>query len=103
MNNGLDIKVREAFGTLAMHKQRLPSSGLPKLGVPAYVAEWILEEIVPGDGTLTGAELTSLGQFTASMLPRKNEENIYRNKLLTREAVSILAHMSVEVIITRQK
>src|SRR5437764_14276368 len=101
MSNELDIRVRDTFGALAMNKQRLPSSGLPKLGVPAYVAEWILEELVPGEGILTDAELTMLGEFTSRLIPRKNEENVYRNRLLTRETVSILAHMSVEVVITR--
>ena len=98
----LDDKVRMHFGKLAMNKQRLPSSGLNKLGVPAYVAEWILEELVPGEGILTDQELSMLGQFTARMIPRKNEENVYRNRLLTRETVSILAHMSVEVMFNRQ-
>jgi ATP-dependent Lon protease len=103
MNSDLDIRVRDTFGALAMNKQRLPSSGLPKLGVPAYVAEWILEELVPGEGILTDAELAMLGEFTARLIPRKNEENVYRNRLLTRETVSILAHMSVVVVITRHK
>lgn len=99
----LNKKVRETFGTLAMNKQRLPSSGLPKLGVPAYVAEWILEEIVPGEGVLSAQELENLNSFTAQMIPRKNEENVYKNRLLTRETVSILAHMSVEVVINRNR
>ena len=101
MNIELNKKVRESFGNLAMNKQRLPSSGLSKLGVPAYVGEWILEEIVPGDGILSTQELINLGSFTAQMIPRKNEENVYKNRLLTRETVSILAHISVEVIINR--
>lgn len=103
MTTQLDKKTREMFGNLAMNKQRLPSSGLSKLGVPAYVGEWILEEIVPGDGVLSPQELENVGSFTAQMIPRKNEENVYRNRLLTRETVSILAHMSVEVIINRNK
>lgn len=101
MNAELNKKARQVFGNLAMNKQRLPSSGLSKLGVPSYVAEWILEEIVPGDGVLSPQELETLGSFTAQMIPRKNEENVYRNRLLTRETVSILAHMSVEVVISR--
>jgi ATP-dependent Lon protease len=103
MNTELNKKVRDTFGNLAMNKQRLPSSGLSKLGVPAYVGEWILEEIVPGDGVLSPKELENLNSFTAQMIPRKNEENVYKNRLLTRETVSILAHMSVEVVINRNK
>ena len=101
MSIELNKKVREIFGNLAMNKQRLPSSGLSKLGVPAYVGEWVLEEIVPGEGVLSPQELENLNSFTAQMIPRKNEENVYKNRLLTRETVSILAHLNVEVIISR--
>lgn len=101
MNIGLNKKVRESFGNLAMNKQRLPSSGLAKLGVPAYVAEWVLEEIVPGEGILTPQELENLSSFTSQMIPRKNEENVYKFRLQSRETVSILAHVTVEIIINR--
>lgn len=103
MSVELNKKTREVFGNLAMNKQRLPSSGLSKLGVPAYVGEWILEEIVPGEGVLSEKELENLNSFTAQMIPRKNEENVYKNRLLTRETVSILAHLNVEVVISRNK
>ncbi len=98
-----DQKVREVFGPLAMDKRRLPSSGLTKLGVPSYVGEWILEEIVPGTGSLSEEELGTLGQFTEQMLPRRNEQNVYRNRLLTGDVLPLLAYMSVEVDITRSK
>lgn len=103
MNTELNKKIRDVFGTLAMNKQRFSSSGLRELQIPIYVGEWILEEIVPGDGILSPKELENLNSFTAQMIPRKNEENVYRNRLLTRETVSILAHISVEVIINRSK
>jgi ATP-dependent Lon protease len=103
MSTELNKKIRDSFGKLAINKQRLPSSGLPKLGIPAYVAEWILEEIVPGEGVLAPKELETLSSFASQMIPRKNEENVYRNRLLTREAVSILAHLSVDVVINRNR
>src|ERR1044072_9657200 len=103
MSRAIDEKVREVFGPLAMDKRRLPSSGLPKLGVPAYVGEWILEEIVPGSGPLTEEELSALGQFTQQMVPRRNEQNVYRNRLLSGDIVPLLAYMTVEVDITRSK
>lgn len=103
MTTQLDHKTHEVFGPLAIDKRRLPSSSLTKLGVPAYVAEWILEEIVPGDGTLTEGELATLEKFTSQMLPRRNEQNVYRNRLLSSDTVSLLAYMNVEVDITRTK
>ncbi len=86
-----------------MDKRRLPSSGLNKLGVPTYVAEWILEEIVPGDAALTPDELDTLAKFTGQMLPRRNEENVYRNRLLTGDPVSLLAYVNVEVSLSRAR
>lgn len=103
MNAELDQKIRDVFGPLAIDKQRLPSSGLTKLGVPAYIAEWVLEEIVPGKGILTEEELDTLAKFTDQMLPRRNEQNVYRNRLLSGETVSLLANMNVEVDITRAR
>lgn len=103
MTTSIDQKVRDVFGPLAIDKRRLPSSGLTKLGVPAYVAEWVLEEIVPGEGPLIEDELDTLAKFTDQMLPRRNEQNVYRNRLLGGEIVSLLAYMNVEVDITRTR
>jgi ATP-dependent Lon protease len=103
MNTTLDQKVREVFGALAMDKHRADSSGLTKHGVPAYVSEWILEDIVPGTGALTEGELQTLEQFMREILPRRNEQNVFRNRLLTGGAVPVLAHMSVEVRLSRSQ
>jgi ATP-dependent Lon protease len=103
MTPEFDKRVREVFGPLAVDKRRLPSSSLTKLGVPAYVAEWILEEIVPGNGTLTENELATLQKFASQLLPRRNEQNVYRNRLLGGGTVSLLAYMNVEVDLTRTK
>jgi ATP-dependent Lon protease len=103
MSTLLDEKVREVFGPLAMDKRRLDSSGLPKLGVPSYVSEWILEDIVPGTGALTETEQTTLSQLVQQILPRRNEQNVFRNRLLTGDAVPVLAHMNVEVRLTRSQ
>ena len=35
-------RVRQVFGNLSIDKARLPSSGLTKIGVPSFVAEWLL-------------------------------------------------------------
>ena len=101
MSVELNQKVREVFGPLAMDKRRLPSSGLTKSGIPAYVAEWVLEEIVPGEGPLTDEERATIEQFAEQMIPRRNEQNIYRNRLLTGDVVPVLSFMSVEVSLSR--
>ena len=101
MSSELNQKVRAVFGPLAMDKRRLPSSGLGKTGLPAYVAEWVLEEIVPGAGPLTDDERATLEQFAGQMIPRRDEQNVYRNRLLTGDIVPLLAYMKVEISLSR--
>src|SRR5205085_5376885 len=96
-------KVRGVFGALAVDKHRANSSGLTKHGVPAYVSEWILEDIVPGTGALTEEELKTLEEVMREILPRRNEQNVFRNRLLTGSAVPVLAHMNVEVRLSRSQ
>jgi len=103
MSKELDQKIRDTFGNLAIDKRRLPSSGLTKLGVPSYVAEWVLEDIAPGEGALTEEELNALANFTEQMIPRRNEQNIYRHRLYQGEIVSLLAYINVEIDITRTR
>src|SRR5262249_21209675 len=96
-------KIRNVFGPLSMDKRRLPSSGLIKLGIPSYVAEWVLEEITPGEGALTDEEQNTLEKFTSQMIARRNEQNVYRHRLYQGDIVSLLAYMNVEVDITRTR
>lgn len=98
----LDDKITKTFGKLAMDKRRLPSSGLVKIGIPSYVAEWILEEKVPGDGEITKAEMEQLNEFIEKAVPGKNERNIYKNRLLAGETVKILTYIRVEIDLSRK-
>jgi ATP-dependent Lon protease len=56
MNLSFVDKVQHVFGRMAIDKRRLPMSQLKKRGVPAYVGEWLLESIVPGQGPITPEE-----------------------------------------------
>ena len=38
--------VRDVFSNLSIDKTRLSCSGLTSIGVPSFVAEWLLDEIV---------------------------------------------------------
>ena len=96
-------KANEIFGALSADKRRLPSSGLVKLGVPYYVGEWVLDELIPGMGTMTESELRELQMFIDEMLPRKNEQGIYKHRLLSGDTVQLLTYMSVEIDITRSQ
>lgn len=71
-NNDL---VHNVFGILSIDKTRLPSSGLTSIGVPSFVAEWLLDKIVPGAGPLTSAELEKVNGFVRKAFPRKDDRN----------------------------
>lgn len=99
----LGQKIQEIFGKLSIDKRRLPSSGLVKVGLPSYVGEWILEERFPGIGELNEEELNRLGKFIDMVIPKKNERNVYKNRLLKGDFVRLLTYMNVEVAVGRNK
>ncbi|MCX5984046.1 MAG: hypothetical protein NTY89_20085 [Nostocales cyanobacterium LacPavin_0920_SED1_MAG_38_18] len=59
-NNDL---ITQVFQSLSIDKKRLPSSGLTTLGIPSFVAEWLLDKIVPGMGVLDNLELDKINSF----------------------------------------
>ncbi|NEO27016.1 MAG: TIGR02688 family protein, partial [Kamptonema sp. SIO4C4] len=67
--------IRKIFGTLSIDKTRLPSSGLTTIGVPSFVAEWLLDKIVPGEGKLTEQEQEKVNSFIKKAFPRKDDRN----------------------------
>ena len=93
-NNDL---VREVFGNLSIDKTRLPSSGLSSIGVPSFVAEWLLDKIVPGSGTLTSIELEKINSFIKKAFPRKDDRNEIIFDLTQGEIRKLIALMQVRI------
>ncbi|MEA5499187.1 BREX system Lon protease-like protein BrxL [Limnoraphis robusta Tam1] len=91
--------VRQTFGTLCIDKARLPSSGLTAVGVPSFVAEWLLDKIVPGTGNLTQAELDKVSTFVKKAFPRKDDRNEIQFNLSQGETVKLIALMQARVIL----
>lgn len=89
--------VRDVFGPLSIDKTRLPSSGLTALGVPSFVAEWLLDKIVPGTGSLTSTELERVNKFIQKAFPRKDDKEVIKFHLTQGEEVKIIALMQVRV------
>jgi ATP-dependent Lon protease len=98
----LDEKVKAVFGRLAIDKRRLPSSQLSRRNVPAYVAEWILDTLAPGQGPVTPAELSKIQAWADRFLPLPDEAKIIKNRLLNGEVVKVLTPVEVEIILTRR-
>ncbi len=99
----LNQKVIQIFGRLAMDKRRLPSSQLHRRSVPAYVAEWILDSLAPGEGPVTQEELSKIQSWADRFLPLPDESRIIKNRLLNGEVVKVLTPVEVEVVLTRQR
>jgi len=93
-NNNL---VREVFGNLCIDKTRLPSSGLSSIGLPSFVAEWLLDKIVPGSGTLTSIELEKVSNFIKKAFPRKDDRNEIIFDLTQGEIRKLIALMQVRI------
>jgi ATP-dependent Lon protease len=89
--------VRDIFSTLSIDKTRLPSSGLISLGIPSFVAEWLLDKIVPGVGSLTVAELEKVNSFVKKAFPRKDDRNEIIFDLTRGEVRKLIALLQVRV------
>ncbi len=89
--------VVDVFGTLSIDKTRLPSSGLTSMGVPSFVAEWLLDKIVPGAGQLTSAELEKVNSFVNKAFPRKDDRNEIIFDLTQGKSHKLIALMQVRV------
>ena len=99
----LSQKVSRVFGSLAIDKRRLPASQLQKRGVPAYVGEWILDSIVPGDGELSAEDAAKVQQWASKYIPAPGDSNLIKNRLLDGEVVKVLTPVQVEVELTRRR
>ncbi len=93
-NNDL---VRDVFGNLSIDKTRLPSSGLTSVGVPSFVAEWLLDKIVPGSGPLTAIELEKVNNFVKQVFPRKDDRNEIIFDLTQGEVRKLIALLQVRI------
>lgn len=95
--------VRNIFGNLCIDKTRLPSSGLSSIGVPSFVAEWLLDKIVPGEGMLTSTELGKVNNFVKKAFPRKDDRNEIIFNLTQGEVQKVIALMLVRVKLEETK
>jgi ATP-dependent Lon protease len=88
---------------MSIDKRRLPMSQLQKRGVPAYVGEWILETVVPGNGPLTHDEAARVQDWAARNIPGPGDQNAIKARLLRGEVVRVLNPVQVEVILKRKR
>jgi len=96
-------RVREVFGNLSIDKTRLPSSGLTGAGVPSFVAEWLLDKVVPGSGALSTTEAEKINAFVSKAFPRKDDANVINFKLTQGDIYKLIALLKVRVKLEQGK
>ena len=94
-------KVARVFGRLAIDKRRLGLSQLQKRGIPAYVAEWVLDSVVPGIGALTHEEAEKVQDWAARRIPGSADQEVIKYRLIQGETVKILTPVQTEVRLRR--
>lgn len=102
-NNSIDEKIYKVFGDLAIDKRRLPMTKLDKQGIPAYVAEWVIDTISPGRGKITNEQNKKIKEWTSRYLPGPEEANIIKNKLLNGETIKVLTSLQVDIELKRNR
>ena len=85
------------FAGLVIDKQRLRESHLQKRGMPAYVAEWLLDSLVPGVGPLSQAELDRVADWSGKYVPVSGDQNVIKHRLSRGESVKVLTPIHVEI------
>jgi ATP-dependent Lon protease len=99
----LDEKVQKVFGDLSIDKRRLPMTKLDKRGIPAYVAEWAIDTIVPNRGELSQENITKIHDWSNKFIPGPEEAKVIQNRLLNGETIKVLTSMEVDIKLTRNK
>ncbi|MBD2567737.1 BREX system Lon protease-like protein BrxL [Anabaena lutea] len=93
-NNDL---VQQFFQIYSIDKKRLPSSGLTNLGIPSFVAEWLLDKKVPGNGILNDLELAIINDFVQRAFPRKDDQEVIKFKLTQGQTHKLIALLQVRI------
>jgi len=99
----LNDKVAQVFKSLAIDKRRLPASQLTKRGIPSYVAEWVLESVVPGSGELLSDDASKVRDWAARVIPGPGEQNIIKHRLAQGQTVKVLTPLQAEVRLKKGK
>jgi ATP-dependent Lon protease len=96
-------KIISVFGRLAIDKRRLPGSQLAARGIPAYVAEWVLDSVAPGTGPLTREEAQKVHDWAGRVVPGPGDQNIVKHRIARGESVKLLTHVQAEIKLKQNK
>ncbi len=92
-------KIRRVFGNATIDKRRLPESKLTSRSIPGYVAEWVLDYVVPGEGPLSPGEIAKVQEWATQRAPGPTDANRMRDQLLRGEILKVLTFVQVDAIL----
>jgi ATP-dependent Lon protease len=95
--------VREVFGNICIDKARINSCNITKQGIPSFVAEGLLDKVIPGQGELTLDEVARLNSFIQKAFPRKEDKNVIHFQLSEGETKHVIALMQVRTKLEKAK
>jgi ATP-dependent Lon protease len=95
-------KAKQVFGEACIDKGLFLASGMQGRGVPAFVAEWILDRFCP-DGRLTDNVRAEINKFIESRLPRKDQKEEIKHKLAQGDTITLLDHFIVQVDLNKNE
>jgi len=75
---------------------------LDKRGIPAYVAEWAIDMIAPGKGSLTNEQIEKIRDWANRYIPGPDEAKVIQNRLLNGETIKALTSVEVDIQLTRR-
>jgi ATP-dependent Lon protease len=79
------------FGNLAIDETApTDRSELQRRGVPAYVAEWVLDSVVPGQAAVARRMHRKCSSGLADSTPAQAMPNLIKNRLLDGDIVKVL-------------
>ncbi|MFC1714414.1 BREX system Lon protease-like protein BrxL [Candidatus Poribacteria bacterium] len=89
-------KAKDVFGEVCIDKGLFLKSGMLSRSIPTFVAEWILDKFCP-TGQFGDESLDKINDFISQHLPRKEDKEAIKNRLMNGEALTILDQFSVSV------
>ena len=92
-------KIKRVFGNATIDKRRLPESKLTSRSIPGYVAEWVLDYVVPGEGSLSPGEIAKVQEWVTQRAPGPSDANRLRDQLLRGEVLKVLTFVQVDAIL----
>ena len=88
-------KLREQFDEMVVYKDLKEMSFLKTLKLPSFLRDWVLKKFQDEEGNFDTDELLN---FVSTYMPRKEEWNSIKNRIITGyEHVKLLTRITIDI------